>query len=97
MIFKEKVYKVVSKIPQGKVLTYSEAARQAGSAGAARAVGTIMRQNPHKSVPCHRVVRSDGTVGKYRGINSGEKIKLLRSEGVLVKNGRIDLMRYLMR
>ena len=65
-------------------MTYVEVARQAGSPGAARAVGNIMHNNPDtKQVPCHRVVRSDGTPGGYaRGTK--KKIALLRREGVVL-------------
>ena len=79
--FTEKVYAVVAKIPKGSVLTYKEVARRAGSPSAARAVGNIMHNNPDtKKVPCHRVVRSDGTPGDYaRGAK--KKIEILRREG----------------
>jgi O-6-methylguanine DNA methyltransferase len=80
--FTAKVHAVVAKIPKGSVLTYGEVARRAGNPRAARAVGNIMHNNPDtKKVPCHRVVRSDGTPGGYaRGTK--KKIALLRSEGV---------------
>ena len=79
--FTEKVYAVVAKIPRGSVMTYAEVARRAGSPSAARAVGSIMHTNPDTAkVPCHRVVRSDGTPGGYaRGTR--EKIAILRREG----------------
>lgn len=77
--FKEKVYEVVRKIPKGKVLTYKEVARRAGSLGAARAVGSILKQNYNPKIPCHRVIRSDGLSGEYnRGRQN--KIKLLKKE-----------------
>ena len=81
--FKEKVYAVVAKIPRGRTMTYAEVARRAGSPRAYRAVGNIMNKNPDtKKVPCHRVVRSDGTPGGYA---SGAKMKiaLLKKEGAL--------------
>jgi methylated-DNA-[protein]-cysteine S-methyltransferase len=81
--FKEKVYAVVAKIPRGKTMTYQEVARRAGSPHAYRAVGNIMNKNPDtKKVPCHRVVRSDGTPGGYA---SGTKMKiaLLKKEGAI--------------
>jgi O-6-methylguanine DNA methyltransferase len=82
MDFKSKVLDVVRKIPRGQTMTYGEVASLAGSTGAARAVGSIMKQNYDPSVPCHRVVRSDGSVGEY---NRGEKnkIALLQSEGAI--------------
>ena len=79
--FTQKVYAVVARIPRGSVMTYGEVARRAGRPGAARAVGNIMHHNPDTAkVPCHRVVRSDGTPGGYaRGTR--RKIALLRREG----------------
>ncbi|PIW37324.1 MAG: 6-O-methylguanine DNA methyltransferase [Candidatus Kerfeldbacteria bacterium CG15_BIG_FIL_POST_REV_8_21_14_020_45_12] len=79
--FTQKVLAIVKKIPRGKVMTYGEVAKMAGSPKAARAVGNIMSHNWNKSIPCHRVVKADGTTGGYnRG--SAKKIKLLKSEGV---------------
>ncbi len=81
--FKNKVFAVVKKIPKGKVLTYKEVARQAGSPGAFRAVGNILNKNYDPKIPCHRVVRSDGKTGGYnRG--AANKIKILKKEGVKI-------------
>ena len=77
--FQEKVISVVRKIPKGDTLSYNEVAIIAGSPGAARAVGTIMKNNKDKSIPCHRVIRSDGKVGGYNGLR-GNKDELLRNE-----------------
>ena len=63
--FVERVLAVVRKIKRGTTRTYGEVARLAGSPGAARAVGTIMANNFDTTIPCHRVVRADGTVGGY--------------------------------
>ena len=80
--FKQKVFAVVKKIPKGKTLTYKEVAVRAGSPLSARAVGNILHTNYDKSIPCHRVVRSDGTFGGYnRGAK--KKIALLKKEGAL--------------
>jgi len=77
--FKEKVLSVVKKIPEGKVLTYKEVAIKAGSPNSYRAVGNILNKNYNTSVPCHRVIRSDGKVGGYnRG--SKKKEELLKKE-----------------
>lgn len=77
--FKQKVLKVVKNIPRGKTLTYAEVAVKAGSPKAFRAVGNILNKNHDPSVPCHRVIRSDGKVGGY---NRGTKKKeeLLKKE-----------------
>lgn len=80
--FKEMVQKVVRSIPRGSVMTYGEVAHKAGRPGAARAVGTIMSKNDDMSVPCHRVIRSDGKIGEYNGLRGGTtKAELLRAEG----------------
>lgn len=91
--FFEKVYVVVSKIPKGKVATYQQVARLAGSRGAARAVGTAMRKNPNApTVPCHRVVGADGAMNGYsagRGIST--KIQMLKKEGVKFIGDKVNL------
>lgn len=79
--FKEKVLAVVKKIPSGRTMTYKQAAKMAGSPKAWRAVGSILSRNYDEKVPCHRVIRSDGSVGKYnRGTkNKIEKLKREKS------------------
>ena len=82
-LFRERVLKIVAKIPRGRVLTYQEVAKRAGNAKAARAVGNILNKNYDSRVPCHRVIRSDGKIGGYnRGV--GKKIKLLKKENILI-------------
>lgn len=72
-----------ARIPAGRVRTYGEVASAAGSARAARAVGTAMASNPLPGViPCHRVVRADGTIGGYGEGGSRRKRELLAREGV---------------
>lgn len=67
-------------IPRGQVMTYKQVARLAGRPLAFRAVGNILNKNYDTGVPCHRVIRSDGTLGGYnRGIRN--KQKLLKKEG----------------
>lgn len=80
--FTEKVLAVVRKIPKGKVMTYKEVAKRAGSAGASRAVGSILKQNFDPAIPCHRVIRSDGIAGEYNRGRS-QKLELLRAEGAI--------------
>ena len=82
MNFSEKVYSVVRKIPRGRVLTYAEVARRAGSPRAARAVGNLMKHNFDPTVPCHRVIRSDGSAGGYNRGGTPQKKLLLAREGV---------------
>ncbi|MCA9390100.1 MGMT family protein [candidate division WWE3 bacterium] len=91
--FTEKVYRIVARIPEGKVMTYGQVAVLAGSAGAARAVGMCMKNNPDTTiVPCHRVVASNGDLTGYSG-GQGVKTKKekLLSEGVIFDGERVDL------
>jgi len=80
--FSQKVLNVVAKIPKGKTMTYREVALKAGSPRAFRAVGNILNKNHNPAIPCHRVVRSDGTFGGY---NRGAELKkkILTSEGIV--------------
>ena len=109
--FYESCYKVLKKVPKGKVTTYKEIARALNSK-AYRAVGTAMNKNPYayaargrvggssfKSsdlVPCHRVINSNGELG---GFASGlkNKIKMLKFEGIEIKDNKIDLNKYFYR
>jgi methylated-DNA-[protein]-cysteine S-methyltransferase len=85
-IFRERVIAIVKKIRKGKTMTYKEVADRAGHPGAARAVGAIMRVNKDKSMPCHRVIRSDGTLGGYNGLQGVKsKRELLIREGAIKK------------
>ena len=80
--FASAVRNIVRHIPSGSVLSYGEVARRAGRPGAARAVGSIMSKNDDASVPCHRVIRADGSLGGYNGLR-GKKAILLRNEGYI--------------
>lgn len=84
--FSEKVIDIVKKIPKGKTLTYKEVAKKAGSPKAYRAVGNILNlyyrlciKNGLKTVPCYRVVRSDGKPGGYV-LGKRKKAILLKKE-----------------
>lgn len=79
--FTEKVLEVVKNIPKGQVMTYKEIAEETGSPGASRAVGSAMAKNQDLNVPCHRVIRSDGSIGPYNGLRGESKEQLLRDEG----------------
>ena len=64
--FQHKVFKVVSTIPFGQRRSYKWVAKEAGRPQAARAVGSILSKNKDLFVvPCHRVVKSDGSIGGY--------------------------------
>ena len=98
MDFDSRVYSLLKKVPQGKVTTYKEIASALNMKGY-RAVGQALKRNPHApSVPCHRVVKSDGSLGGYGGLSDKgveKKIKLLESEGVSVRNGRIEMEKHM--
>ena len=79
--FTQKVLRIVSKIPKGRVLTYAEVAAKAGNPKASRAVGTIMSKNYRPDVPCHRVIRSDGKIGNYNRGGMNAKLAKLTAEG----------------
>ena len=79
-LFQQEVYRIVKKLPRGKVMTYKEVALAIGSPRSCRAVGNALNKNRDPAVPCHRVIRSDGRAGGYRdGVN--KKIQLLKKEG----------------
>ncbi len=77
----KKVYKTLCAIPAGQTISYGELARLSGYPGGARFVGNTMAKNIFPIIiPCHRVIRSDGSPGNY---SSGTELKefLLRHEG----------------
>lgn len=92
--FSESVLDALKKIPKGKVVTYSRIAALIGKPKAVRAVGNALQKNTDPiTVPCHRVVRRDGSVGGY-ALGTGKKIKILRDEGIEINNKFIDLKKY---
>jgi methylated-DNA-[protein]-cysteine S-methyltransferase len=87
------VYKLLKKVPKGRVTTYKALGDAVGTHGY-RVIGQIMRTNPFApEVPCHRVVASDGSVGGFMGKTTGKniqkKIELLRLEGVTIVGNKI--------
>tara|TARA_Y100001958_G_scaffold39676_1_gene26112 strand:+ start:82 stop:360 length:279 start_codon:yes stop_codon:yes gene_type:complete len=82
--FQLKVWNYLNKIPKGKVKTYKQVAKGIGMPKAARAVANACGKNPYApKIPCHRVIRSDGSLGGYSGRGGiRQKLKLLRSEKV---------------
>ncbi|HEY2003551.1 MAG TPA: MGMT family protein [Candidatus Saccharimonadia bacterium] len=90
--FTDRVYDIVAQIPAGKVATYGDVARMAGTPGASRAVGMAMSHNRNtERVPCHRVVGSDGKMHGYAFGGEVTKRELLASEGVAMTGDRVDL------
>ena len=80
--FQIKVWKYLIKIPKGSVKTYKEVARGINRPNSARAVANACGKNPYSpKVPCHRVIRSDGTIGGYSAPGGKKnKKKLLKKE-----------------
>lgn len=91
--FRDKVYEVTHAIPKGKVATYGQIAKLAGNPKAARAVGLLMAKNPDLStIPCHRVVGSDGSLTGYSGEGGLiKKKKMLEKEGVIFNEKKVSL------
>ena len=85
--FQQQVWRYLLKIPVGKVKTYKEIAIKLNKPNSARAVANACAKNPYApSIPCHRVIRSDGKLGGYSGPGGVKmKEKLLKKEGFLVK------------
>lgn len=76
--FQIKVWNELKKIPRGETKTYKEIAKTLGNPKAARAVANACARNPHPiTIPCHRVIRSDGGLGGYSGEGGVEKKRLL--------------------
>ena len=80
--FADIVQNVVRQIPKGETRSYAAVAKAAGHPRAARAVGTVMKNNYDPTVPCHRVIRSNGKIGDYNRGGLESKKRLLRAEGV---------------
>ncbi len=88
--FQQSVWEALKRIPKGRITTYKALANYLNTK-AIRAVGTALGKNPNApQVPCHRAVRSDGSIGKYSGAGGvSTKIKLLKKEGVDVRSGKV--------
>ena len=84
------MHSATAKIPRGRVSTYKDIATALGNPHLARAVGNALNKNRDtEKVPCHRVIKSDGSLG---GFNQGlkEKIRLLESEGITIRKGKVE-------
>ncbi|MGA9882481.1 MAG: MGMT family protein [Candidatus Acidiferrales bacterium] len=90
----EPVYKLIKRIPKGRVTTYGELARKLRLRGGARAVGYAMAACPSgRGIPWHRVVGAGGRLLIPEPHGSLQR-RLLESEGVKVQFGRLDMSRY---
>ena len=84
--FQLKIWAFLKKIPKGTVKTYLEVAKAIGKPQAVRAVANAIAKNPYPiQIPCHRVIRSDGSLGGYSGLGGVKKKKnLLKKEGIII-------------
>jgi len=93
--FQTRVYLALCEVPEGKVTTYKYLSNAIGC-GSSQAVGQALKRNPYApTVPCHRVIQSDLSMGGFGGTRFGEKIDkkihLLESEGVVFReDGCVD-------
>ena len=93
---KQKVYELLQTIPRGKVTTYGDIAKILGNKAWARAVGNALHDNPDgDNYPCYKVVNSEGKLScAYAFGGLEEQKRRLEKDGIVVKNGRVDLARY---
>ena len=100
----ERIWRLVARVPRGRVATYGQIARMAGLVHGARTVGWALRALPSghrvkgRTVPWHRVINAQGSISLRRwdgGGGASRQAAALRREGiVLLPGGRIDLRRY---
>lgn len=92
----KRIYEAVKKIPKGRVATYSQVAELAGDKKMARAVGNALHKNPDPAgIPCFRVVNAKGELAGAFAFGGEEvQARLMREDGIEVKNGCVDLKKY---
>ena len=82
--FQEKVLLATFTIPKGRTLSYKALAKKIGHPKAFRAVGTALKKNPFPlTIPCHRVIKSDGEIGEYSNGGTIKKRMLLINENAI--------------
>lgn len=93
--FFQKVYRIVKKIPRGRVMTYGQIAKILGTKDARR-VGHALHANSDSKIPCHRVVNKEGGLAPNFAFNgSSEQKRRLLSEGVgFIDDMHVDLEKY---
>jgi methylated-DNA-[protein]-cysteine S-methyltransferase len=84
--FSERVVSVVKEIPVGKTKSYQEVAELAGNLKASRAVANLMAKNYDPDIPCHRVIRKDGSMGGYNRGGEEVKRKILQEESMFTQH-----------
>ena len=93
---KQKVYELLQTLPRGKVTTYGDVAKMLGNKTWARSVGNALHDNPDgDKYPCYKVVNSEGKLSHNYAFGGLEAQKRrLEKDGIVVKNGKVDLARY---
>ncbi|MBE5829300.1 MAG: MGMT family protein [Butyrivibrio sp.] len=91
----KRIYEAVKKIPKGHVATYGQVAEMAGNKRMSRAVGNALHHNPDPdNIPCFRVVNSKGYLSGNFAFGEGVQERLLREDGIEVRDGKVDLAVY---
>ncbi len=96
MVYRD-IYDIVRSIPEGMVTTYGLIAMATGNIRRSRVVGTAMSRCSDRTVPCHRVIRQDGTMSRVFGTGGSSYQRfLLEQEGVgFLDDGRVDMSKHL--
>ena len=90
----ERILAAVRAIPRGQVAGYGEVAKRAGLPGRARLAARVLSTNTDRTLPWHRVLRSDGRIAFPEGSEGfREQSRRLRGEGIDVRNGRVRMAR----
>ena len=91
------IYDIVKQVPAGYVTTYGDVAAQTGNPRRSRIVGSAMAACNDNNVPCHRVIKNDGSIEGTFGIGgSSYKRFLLENEGIIfLSDGKVDMARHL--
>ena len=91
----QRIYEAVKKIPKGHVATYGQVAEMAGNKRMSRAVGNALHHNPDPdNIPCFRVVNSKRYLSGNFAFGEGVQERLLREDGIEVRDGKVDLAVY---
>ena len=96
MSFFEEIYELLKTIPYGKVTTYGDIAKALGRPRSSRIVGYALHVNPDpQNIPCYKVVNKEGYLASAFAFGGEDAQRaMLEGEGVIVVNGKVDLLKY---
>ena len=96
MTFFEEIYELLKTIPNGKVTTYGDVAKALGRPRSSRIVGYALHVNPDpQNIPCYKVVNREGKLTPAFAFGGEDAQRaMLEGEGIVVKNGMVDLQKY---